>query len=64
MDTGTNEELPQMDSFGTAINNRYAFPLNLSLTISGSGGQGGADSPIDVEDSASDVGVGNGGSII
>lgn len=50
-----------MDSSGTDFSMRAAPPLNLCLTITGSGEQGGSRTPINLEDSASDVGVGKGG---
>ncbi|KAL0794947.1 hypothetical protein Bca101_066324 [Brassica carinata] len=62
MDIGDNEANTHMESFGIDITDPTEPLLNLCLTISGSSEHGGSGSPIDIEDSSSNVGVGNGGS--
>ncbi|KAL0743246.1 hypothetical protein Bca4012_084759 [Brassica carinata] len=60
MDIGDNEANTHMESFGIDITDPTEPLLNLCLTISGSREHGGSGSPIDIEDSSSNVGVGNG----
>ncbi|KAL0717668.1 hypothetical protein Bca4012_066990 [Brassica carinata] len=60
MDIGDNEANTHMESFGIDITDPTEPLLNLCLTISGSSEHGGSGSPIDIEDSSSNVGVGNG----